>query len=43
MNVSLTRRSLFENSDPGALAREHRRIGYRAAYVPKIELNDRDR
>jgi sugar phosphate isomerase/epimerase len=35
---------IFLNSDdPGALAREHRRLGYRAAYVPKVELNDQDR
>ena len=35
---------IFINSDdPGALAREHRRLGYRAAYVPKVELQDKDR
>lgn len=35
---------IFINSDdPGALAREHRRLGYRAAYVPKVELHDKDR
>jgi sugar phosphate isomerase/epimerase len=35
---------IFLNSDdPGALAREHRRLGYRAAYVPKVELQDKDR
>lgn len=35
---------IFLNSDdPGALAREHRRLGYRAAYVPKVELHDKDR
>lgn len=32
-----------DSDDPGALAREHRRLGYRAAYVPKVELHDRDR
>jgi sugar phosphate isomerase/epimerase len=35
---------IFLNSDdPGAMAREHRRLGYRAAYVPKVELHDKDR
>ena len=35
---------IFINSDdPGALAREHRRLGYRAAYAPKVELHDKDR
>jgi len=35
---------VFLNSDdPSALAREHRRLGYRAAYVPKVELHDKDR
>lgn len=35
---------VFINSDdPGELAREHRRLGYRAAYVPKVELQDKDR
>jgi sugar phosphate isomerase/epimerase len=33
----------LESDDPGALAREHRRLGYRAAYVPKVELHDKDR
>jgi sugar phosphate isomerase/epimerase len=33
----------LDSDDPGALAREHRRLGYRAAYVPKVELHDRDR
>lgn len=32
-----------DSDDPGVLAREHRRLGYRAAYVPKVELHDRDR
>ncbi len=31
------------SDDPGALAREHRRLGYRAAYIPKVELDDKDR
>ena len=35
---------VFMNSDdPRELAREHRRLGYRAAYVPKVELHDKDR
>jgi sugar phosphate isomerase/epimerase len=35
---------IFLNSDdPAEQAREHRRLGYRAAYAPKVELNDRDR
>ena len=35
---------IFLNSDdPGALAREHRRLGYRAAYVPKVDLHETDR
>ncbi len=33
----------LDSEDPGALAREHRRLGYRAAYVPKVELHDRYR
>jgi sugar phosphate isomerase/epimerase len=33
----------IDSDDPGALAREHRRLGYRAAYVPKVELHDTDR
>ena len=33
----------LDSDDPGALAREHRRLGYRAAYVPKVELRDKDR
>lgn len=33
----------LDSDDPGALAREHRRLGYRAAYVPKVELHDADR
>jgi sugar phosphate isomerase/epimerase len=35
---------IFLNSDdPAEQAREHRRLGYRAAYAPKVELNDKDR
>jgi sugar phosphate isomerase/epimerase len=35
---------IFLNSDdPGEQAREHRRLGYRAAYAPKVELTDKDR
>jgi sugar phosphate isomerase/epimerase len=35
---------IFTNAeDPAELAREHRRLGYRAAYVPKVELQDKDR
>jgi sugar phosphate isomerase/epimerase len=33
----------LDSDDPAALAREHRRLGYRAAYVPKVELRDKDR
>jgi len=33
----------LDSDDPGAMAREHRRLGYRAAYVPKVELADKDR
>jgi sugar phosphate isomerase/epimerase len=33
----------LQSDDPGALAREHRRLGYRAAYVPKVELHDTPR
>jgi sugar phosphate isomerase/epimerase len=32
-----------ESDDPGVLAREHQRLGYRAAYIPKVELHDRER
>ena len=32
---------IFLNSDdPAEQAREHRRLGYRAAYAPKVELKD---
>jgi sugar phosphate isomerase/epimerase len=35
---------IFVNSDdPGELAREHRRLGYRAAYLPKVEPQDKDK
>jgi len=35
---------IFLNSDdPGEQAREHRRLGYRAAYAPKVDLKDKDR
>jgi len=34
---------IFLNSDdPGEQAREHHRLGYRAAYAPKVELKDKD-
>lgn len=33
----------LDSDDPGEQAREHRRLGYRAAYAPKVELNDKDR
>src|SRR5512143_202184 len=33
----------IDSDDPGMLAREHRRLGYRAAYVPKVESHDKDR
>jgi sugar phosphate isomerase/epimerase len=33
----------LDSEDPGELAREHRRLGYRAAYAPKVELKDKDR
>lgn len=33
----------LKSEDPGELAREHRRLGYRAAYVPKVSTNDRER
>ena len=31
------------SDDPGEQAREHRRLGYRAAYAPKVELKDKER
>jgi len=33
----------LDSDDPGALAREHRRLGYRAAYIPKVERHEEDR
>ena len=33
----------LKSEDPGELAREHRRLGYRAAYGPVVELNDTDK
>jgi sugar phosphate isomerase/epimerase len=32
-----------KSEDPGALAREHRRLGYSAAYCPNVPLKDSDR
>jgi len=29
--------------DPEGLAKAHRDLGYRAAYCPKVELDDKDR
>jgi sugar phosphate isomerase/epimerase len=35
---------IFLNSqDPAELAQEHRRLGYRAAYAPQVEINDTDK
>ncbi len=33
----------LKSEDPGELAREHRRLGYRAAYVPPVATNDREK
>jgi sugar phosphate isomerase/epimerase len=33
----------LKSDDPGEQAREHRRLGYRAAYAPRVELMDKDR
>ena len=33
----------IKSDDPGDLAREHRRLGYRAAYTPPCTVDDRDR
>jgi sugar phosphate isomerase/epimerase len=33
----------LKSSDPEELAREHRRLGYSAAYVPAVTLNDREK
>ncbi len=33
----------LKSDDPGELAQEHRRLGYRAAYAPEVAVNDKDR
>jgi sugar phosphate isomerase/epimerase len=33
----------LKSDDPAELAREHRRLGYSAAYCPKVELKETDR
>ena len=33
----------LKSDDPAELAREHQRLGYRAAYCPAVELRDRER
>ena len=33
----------LKSTDPAELAREHRRLGYSAAYCPPVELTDKDR
>lgn len=33
----------LKSDDPAELAREHRRLGYSAAYCPRVKLDDRDR
>ncbi len=33
----------LKSSDPAELAREHRRLGYAAAYCPNVKLQDKDR
>lgn len=33
----------LKSEDPAELAREHRRLGYSAAYCPKLGINERDR
>jgi sugar phosphate isomerase/epimerase len=33
----------FKSDDPGELAAAHRRLGYSAAYCPKVSVDDRDR
>ncbi len=35
--------TFLNSDDPGEQAREHRRLGYRAAYAPKVDLKDKDR
>jgi hypothetical protein len=40
----LTRNVIWSGSvadDPGELARAHRRLGFRAAYCPQVELTDK--
>jgi sugar phosphate isomerase/epimerase len=33
----------LKSTDPAELAQEHRRLGYRAAYAPPVEIHDTDR
>jgi len=33
----------LKSQDPAELAQEHRRLGYRAAYAPSVEIHDTDR
>ncbi len=33
----------LKSDDPAALAQEHRRLGYRAAYAPEVKIADTDR
>lgn len=33
----------LKSDDPGELAAEHRRLGYRAAYAPPVKIDDTDR
>ncbi len=33
----------LKSEDPGELAQEHRRLGYRAAYAPQVPINDTER
>lgn len=33
----------LKSDDPGELAREHRRLGYRAAYAPQVDIHDTER
>lgn len=35
--------TFLKSDDPAELAQEHVRLGYRAAYAPKVEVNDADR
>src|SRR5690242_6054494 len=41
--VSLGGPIFCRSDDPGALAREHGRLGYSAAYCPNVALTDTDR